>query len=141
MFCEKGFLINFAKFTGKHLCRSLIFNKVVCLLKKKTPTQVFSCNFCEIFRKTLFYKTPLVAGSDIFGVLNVYKSEDSSSLKITFILLCRSSPPEVFYNNACNFIKKKLQHRSFPVNIEKFLRTPLLKNIYELLLLSMVAFH
>ena len=25
---------------------------------------------------------------------------------------------------ACNFIKKRLQHRSFPVNIAKLLRTP-----------------
>ena len=31
----------------------------------------------------------------------------------------------------CNFIKKRLQHRSFPV---KFARTPILKNICELLL-------
>ena len=26
--CEKGVLRNFAKFTGKHLCQSLFFNKV-----------------------------------------------------------------------------------------------------------------
>ena len=30
---------------------------------------------------------------------------------------------------ACNFIKKSLQHRCFPVNIVKFLRTPILKFI------------
>ena len=30
-----------------------------------------------------------------------------------------------------NFIKKKLQHRYFAVNITKFLRTPILKNIWE----------
>ena len=28
MFCKKYFLRNFAKFTGKHLCQSLFFNKV-----------------------------------------------------------------------------------------------------------------
>ena len=28
MFCKKGVLRNFAKFTGKHLCQSLFFNKV-----------------------------------------------------------------------------------------------------------------
>ena len=28
----------------------------------------------------------------------------------------------------CNFIKKKLRHRCFPVNIVKFLRTPFLQN-------------
>ena len=35
-----------------------------------------------------------------------------------------------------NFIKKKLQHRYFPVNITKFLRTPILKNICERLQLK-----
>ena len=30
---------------------------------------------------------------------------------------------------ACNFIKKRLQHRYFPVDIAKFLRKPILKNI------------
>ena len=36
---------------------------------------------------------------------------------------------------ACNLNKKRLQHRSFPVNIAKFLRTPILKDICKLLLL------
>ena len=34
-----------------------------------------------------------------------------------------------------NFIKKRLQHRSFPVKFAKFLRTPILKSICERLLL------
>ena len=29
--CEKGVFKNFAKFTGKHLCRSLFFNKILGL--------------------------------------------------------------------------------------------------------------
>ena len=36
---------------------------------------------------------------------------------------------------ACNFIKKRLQHRCFPVNIGTFLRTPIFKNICDRLLL------
>ena len=28
MFCKKGVLRNFAKYTGKHLCHGLFFNKV-----------------------------------------------------------------------------------------------------------------
>ena len=35
----------------------------------------------------------------------------------------------------CNFIKKRLQYRSFPVIIAKFLRIPILKNICERVLL------
>ena len=32
---------------------------------------------------------------------------------------------------ACNFIKKRSKHRCFPVIFAKFLRIPILKNIYE----------
>ena len=37
---------------------------------------------------------------------------------------------------ACNFIKKRLQHRCFLVNFAKILRAPILKNICERLHLS-----
>ena len=33
-------------------------------------------------------------------------------------------------------IKKKPQHSCFPVNIAKFLRTPILKNIFERMILT-----
>ena len=39
------------------------------------------------------------------------------------------------FSKACNIIKKRLQNRCFPVKFTKFLRTPILKNIYERLLL------
>ena len=38
---------------------------------------------------------------------------------------------------ACNFIKNRLQHRCFSVNIAKFLRTSILKNICERLFLTL----
>ena len=62
-------LKNFAKFIGKHLCRSLFFNKVAdlkpaTLLKKETPTQVFSCEFCEIFKNTFPTEHFQAAASD-----------------------------------------------------------------------------
>ena len=47
---KKGFLRNFAKFTGKHLCRPEPCN----FIKKETLAQVFSCEFCEISKNTLF---------------------------------------------------------------------------------------
>ena len=40
----------------------------------------------------------------------------------------------------CNFIKNRHQHKCFPMNIAKFLRTPILKNIWERLL-PKVAFY
>ena len=39
-----------------------------------------------------------------------------------------------------NFNKERLQHRCFPVNIANFLKTPILKNICEWLLLLIVIF-
>ena len=67
VFCKKSVLKNFAKFTGKQLCQSLFFNKVAgqaCnFVKKETLVQVFSCEFCEIFRNTFFYRTPLAVAS------------------------------------------------------------------------------
>ena len=39
-----------------------------------------------------------------------------------------------------NFPKERLQHKFFPVNIGKFLKTPILKNICERLLLLTVIF-
>ena len=47
---KKAVLKNFTKFTGKHLCQGLFFNKVA----KKTQAQVFSCEFCEISENTFF---------------------------------------------------------------------------------------
>ena len=49
-FCKKRVALkNLAKFTEKHMCQSLLFNKVAGL-KKQTLAQVFSCEFCEIFK-------------------------------------------------------------------------------------------
>ena len=60
VFCKKGILKNFTKFTGKHLRQSLIFYKVsglsLQLIKKETLVQVFFCEFCEIFKNTFFIK-------------------------------------------------------------------------------------
>ena len=57
VFFKKYVFRNFAKFTGKHQCQSLYFDKVAgmrtaTLLKDKTVAQVFSCEFCEIFKST-----------------------------------------------------------------------------------------
>ena len=65
---KKGVLRNFVKFTGKHPCQSLFFNKVA--------------------------------------------------------------------GQACNFIKKRLWHRCFPVNFVKFLRKPFSKENLRWLLLN-----
>ena len=73
VFCKKGVLKNFTKFTGKHLCQSLFFNKVA-----------------DLRRET------------------------------------------------CNFIKKIIWHRDFPVNFAKFLRIPFLTEHLQWLLLHVL---
>ena len=47
-FFKIGVLKNYTIFTGKHLCWSLF------LIKKPTPTQVFSSEYCKIFKNTYF---------------------------------------------------------------------------------------
>ena len=43
---------------------------------------------------------------------------------------------KIAYLKVCNFLKKGAEHRCFPVNIAKFLRTIILKNIFERMLLT-----
>ena len=54
-YVRKGVLRNFTKFTGKHLCQSLFFNKVagfrpVTLLKKRLWHRCFPVNFVKFLR-------------------------------------------------------------------------------------------
>ena len=45
--------------------------KAYNFIKKETPTQVFSCEFCKDVKDTFFYITPRVAA---FGILkNFYR--------------------------------------------------------------------
>ena len=49
------------------------------LYLKETPRQVFSCEICEIFKSTLFYRTSPVAASEgfRFPACNFIKKRDS----------------------------------------------------------------
>ena len=61
IFCRKGFLRNFAKFTGKHLCQSLFFTKVAglrlrpaTLVNKRLWHRYFPVNFGKFLRTSFF---------------------------------------------------------------------------------------
>ena len=59
---RKAVLENFAKFTGKHRCQSLSFNKVAGLRSQpatllKTRLWHYSCEFCEMFKNTFLENT------------------------------------------------------------------------------------
>ena len=66
LFCKKGFLKKFAKFTGKHLYGSLFFNKnAACKARKFIKKEnVFSCKFHKIF-KNIFFTEPLRTATSV----------------------------------------------------------------------------
>ena len=47
-------------------------------LKKETLSQVFSCEFCEIYKNAFYYITPLVAASGVvinFAILEPFSNK------------------------------------------------------------------
>ena len=75
-YVKKGFLRNFPKFTGKHLCLSLFFNKVAglspkTLLKKRLWHRSFPVNFAKFLRTPLFY---ILALGDCFWFFQFFKT-------------------------------------------------------------------
>ena len=84
-----------------------------------------------------------------FFVFNNFETPEAAtggvSVKKVFLKVLQYSQKntcvESLFNNVaslktCNFIKKRLQHKCFPVNSATFLRTPILKKICELVLLK-----
>ena len=73
MFSKKGVLRNFAKFTGKHLCHSLFFDKVVglrpaTLLKKRLSHRCFPVYFVKFVRTPFFHRIHPVSASKMIEV-------------------------------------------------------------------------
>ena len=59
VFCKKGVLKNFTKFTGEHLCWNLFFDKVAglrpkTLLIKRLHRNCFFVNFVKFYKSTFF---------------------------------------------------------------------------------------
>ena len=106
MFCKRGVLGNFIKFTGKHLCQSLVFNNVAGLrpqacnfIKKETLAQVFSCEFCNISKNTFSYRTPLVTASrPSFFCLSTQKHNKNLAL---LIITTSCVSQTLFLSNVC----------------------------------------
>ena len=75
VFCKKGVLRNFTKFTGKHQCKSLIFNKVTglrpaTLLKTRLLHRCSPVNFGKFLRTPILTEhlrwLLLIVGEDFF---------------------------------------------------------------------------
>ena len=90
VFCKKGVLRNFANFTENTCARVSFLMK----LHASGLSQVFSCEFCEIYKNTFSYRTPPVPASvDVFLLLSLilssYKLQTHQSiLSQTPLQLC-----------------------------------------------------
>ena len=85
---RKGVLRNFAQFIGKHLCQSLFLIKLHGLHRlQETPAQVFSWEFCEIFKNTFSAEHLWTTASEP----RVYY------LSITITITSDTSPAQVGY--------------------------------------------
>ena len=68
-------LKKFAKFTGKHMCLSLFPNKVggwSFFIKKETPKQVFSSEFCKNF-KNIYFVEHMKTAASVCSILEIRK--------------------------------------------------------------------
>ena len=63
------FLENLVKFRWKHARVTFLIKLQVsvCNFIKEALAQVFSCEFCEIFKNTFFYKTLVAASAGCKG--------------------------------------------------------------------------
>ena len=124
VFCKKGILRNLATFTGKHLCQSLLLNKVAgfkaCnFIKKETLAQVFSCKCCVISKDTFFTEHLRTTATVLCVILLLMVNFWISNVKYNFILvtLQKQSP-----KRCSTLLKKRLWHRGFPVDFAKSLK-------------------
>ena len=71
------------------------------LLGKKTVAQVFSCEFCEIYKNTFYYRTPLVAASGVlinFAILEPFSNKVAGFFnRIPMVVLSDFSLQEIFF--------------------------------------------
>ena len=70
--------------TGKELCGSLFLIKLQAWHKKESPTQVFSCDICEIFTQKPFF-TEHLGWQLLFFLKQRSKNEKICSHKYIFI--------------------------------------------------------
>ena len=71
---SKWVFLKILQYSQKNKCWSLLQ-----LYQKETPTQVLFCKYCNIFKNSFFYETPLAAVSEkttvtIFQLLNHFES-------------------------------------------------------------------
>ena len=124
MFCEKVVLRNFTKFTGKHLCQSLFFNKVAnlrpaTLLKERLWHRCFPVNFWK-FRRIPFLQNTLVAASESSRAEESTATASQCGHRAKYKNVFKFGKNFVLCGNhfrwgSATWIKMRVQHRRFPV--------------------------
>ena len=109
---SKRILKKSAKFTGTHLYWSIFYQSY--------RSQLFSCEFCEIFENIYFAKLNNFPNSNLMTSI-IFAHKIWSAYTVKILSFIRSSRPEVF--RSAILLKKRLQQRCFFVNVAKFLRT------------------
>ena len=86
---KNGVLRNLTKFTGKHLCQSLLQTQACSFIKKDTLTQVFFCEFCEISKNVFFTKHLWTTASVLTKLYSLKaftsNTHDSKTLEKVFV--------------------------------------------------------
>ena len=91
VFCFKGVLRNFTKFTGKYLCQNIFFNIIaglrpVTLLKKRLWHRCFPENFVKFLRTPFFIENLqwlLLSLRLVQGEILLFRKYITSSSKLT----------------------------------------------------------
>ena len=103
-------------------------------IKNKTLARVFSCEFCEIFKKTFFYRKPLVAASagffqhllkiwQLYFLRNISQVTAFGKSKNRYLsaFLVRFSPSKRFRHKELKFLNTHIQLRNIYDPIIEFL--------------------
>ena len=109
------------------ICSLLVAEVARC--KKSLVTRCRSCSLQKITRYSLQNSLVTRCRSCLLQKITRY------SLQNLLATRCRSGV------TFCNFMKKKLHHRCFPVNFCETLRALILWNFYERLLLKIISKH
>ena len=119
MFFKKDNLKNFINFIGKHMCGNL-FSAIIGLqfLEKETPTQLFSSEFCEMFKNTLFTEHFRTTASGYRnnmprGFKTKCEKNESNDILITYLYLASAFNTSIHQTtSACK--NKAKPHQSIP---------------------------
>ena len=158
---KRGVLRNFAKFTGKHLCQSLFFNKVAglrpaTLLKKILCHRCFLVNFAKFLRIPSLQNTSgqllLVSFASMkcllkmmntsFSFYNIFLRVNLNFLNIMLEIRLRFSSCQIFYLMQGSHIPKNvcfICSNQSPLKLMKNIFCFILKGLFILKIIKFLS--